>query len=272
MTLLNYQPISREEVGPLLIQPVQRESVAFATSTTVSTSGYSFRIPLVEGDPTATWVAEGSDIPLSDADLGELTVIPSKVAGLSVISRELAEDSSPAAAEVVGNGLARNIAVKVDAAWFGALAAPAPSGLGAVSGVQTAVGAFTNTDPFATAISLAEQVGATLTTFATDPATALTLSKLKEQSGSNKPLLGSDATAAGQRRILGVELVTSPAITAGTIWAYDRSRVWTVLRDDVTLDVDKSRYFESDRVGIRATMRIGFAFGHPASIIKITAV
>lgn len=271
MTLLNYQSISREVVGPLLVQPVTRMSVAIATTTTVTTDGYTFRVPIVAADPTAAWVAEGADIPISDADLDEITVTPAKVAGLSIISRELAEDSTPAAAQVVGDGIARNIAVKVDAAFFGALASPAPSGLGALSGVQTSVGAFTNLDPFATAISLAEQVGATISSFVTDPATALALGKLKDQTGSNRPLLGMDATAAGQRRILGVDLLSSPAVAAGTIWAYDRQRVWTVLRSDVTLDVDRSRYFESDRVAVRATMRVGFAFGHPQSVVKITA-
>jgi len=80
-----------------------------------------------------------------------------------------------------------------------------------------------------------------------------------------------DATAAGQRRVLGVQVHSSPAVTVGTIWAYDQQRVWTVLRSDVTLDVDRSRYFESDRVAVRATMRVGFAFGHPQSVVRITA-
>lgn len=76
-----------------------------------------------------------------------------------------------------------------------------------------------------------------------------------------------DATQAGQRRILGVDLVTSPAVAAGTIWAYDRSRVWTVLREDVTLVVDRSVFLRLTH----ATMRVGFAFGHPQCVVKITA-
>ncbi len=272
MPLYNVQPISRHDVGPLLVQPVERASIAFLTSTTVRTTGFDFRVPLVTADPTAAWVAEGQDIPLSDPALSEITVVPRKVAGLTVVSRELATDSSPAAANVVGDGLARDIARRVDAAWFGALAAPAPSGLGALSGIQTAVGPYTNLDVFASAISKAEQVGAQVSVFVTDPVTALTLSQIKTGTGSNAPLLGQDATQAGERRVLGVPLLTSPSVAAGVVWAYDRSRVWTVLREDVTLDVDSSRYFESDRVAVRATMRVGFAFGHPQSVVKITAV
>ncbi len=63
---------------------------------------------------------------------------------------------------VVGAGLARDIATRVNAAFYGNLAAPTPSGLVAVSGTQTAVGAYTDLDVFAEAISKAETVGASV--------------------------------------------------------------------------------------------------------------
>lgn len=270
MPFYNRQPISRQDIGPLLVTPVIAASVALSSSTNVTTDGYTFRVPVVLEDPTAAWVAEGAEIPVSDPALGEVVVTPSKVAGLTIVSRELAEDSNPAAATVVGDGLARDIARKVDAAWFGALAPPAPSGLSALAGIQTVTGVFANLDPFAEAISRAETVGATVTAFVCSPATALVLAKLKSGSGSNAPLLGQDATSAGQRRVLGVDVLTSPTITGSTVWAYSASRVWTVIRDDVSLEVDRSVFFTSDRVAVKATMRIGFAFGHPQSVVKLT--
>lgn len=245
MALYNAQPISRHDVGPLLVQPVERQSLAFLTATIVRTDALDFRIPIVTADPTAAWVNEGQDIPITDPTLTEVTVTPRKVARLVVVSRELAMDSTLDAANVVGAGLARDIAIWVDAAFFGALAPPAPAGLGAVSGISTAVGAFTTLDDGA------------------GP------SQIKAGTGSNSPLLGQDATQAGERRILGVPLLVSPAVAPGTVWAYDASRVWTVLRQDVTLDVDSSRYFEFDRVAIRGTLRVGFGFAHPQSIVKV---
>lgn len=47
-------------------------------------------------------------------------------------------------------------------------------------------------------------------------------------------------------------LLASPSVAAGVVLAYDRFRVWTVLREDVTLDVDAFCSFESDRVAIRS--------------------
>jgi hypothetical protein len=49
-------------------------------------------------------------------------VTPPKVAGLTIISRELADDSKTAA-QVVGGGLARHIARRIDQAAFAGLAA-----------------------------------------------------------------------------------------------------------------------------------------------------
>ncbi len=65
-------------------------------------------------DPTASWVAEGAEITRSDPTLQELIVTPPKVAGLYIISRELADDSSSGAAQVVGDGLARDIARRIE--------------------------------------------------------------------------------------------------------------------------------------------------------------
>jgi HK97 family phage major capsid protein len=67
-------------------------------------------------------VAEGAEITPSDPTLQELVVTPPKVAGLTIVSREMADDSDPAAAQVVGDGLARDIARRIDQAAFAGLA------------------------------------------------------------------------------------------------------------------------------------------------------
>ena len=62
----------------------------------------------------------------------------------------------------------------------------------------------------------------------------------------------------------------SSAVAANTAWALDRTRVWLVLRDDTTVEADRSVFFNSDRVAVKATMRIGFGLVHPASVVKET--
>ncbi len=265
------------ELGPLILEPVSALSIAFnpAVSTVVyiTQATNAYRFPRVAADPTAQWVNEGDEISPSDATLDEDTVVPSKVAGLSIITSELAADSNPAAAQVVGDGLARDISRKVDTALVGNVASPAPPGLGAQSGTQTYVnaGAFGSLDFAAQAISKAESVGATVTAFITSPAVALQLATIKIATGYNAPVLGMDATSATSRNVLGVPLVVTPfGMPANTLYAIDGSRIFTVVREDIVVDSDASPFYTSDRVAVRAIMRVGFGFPHPASVVKVS--
>ncbi len=263
-----------EQYGPLVVQPTMEMSIAAQVCRVEFTRANEYHVPVVTADPTAAWVNEGQEITPSDPTLDELVVRPPKVAGLTIVSREMATDSSPAAAEVVGQGLARDIARRVDQAFFAGLAAPAPAGLATLSGIQTYInaGAFGNLDFAAQAISKAEQVGATVSAFVTNPATALALATIKTASGSNQPVLGTDATAGTSRRVLGVPLYVSQYVAADTLWAIDGSRVWLVVREDATVESDKSVYFTSDRVAVKATMRVGFAFPHPQSVVRVGVI
>ncbi len=202
--------------GALIVQPVTDAAIATQVANVVTTGSHEFHVPVVVEDAGAAWVAEGAEIPADDATFGEVVVVPAKLAGLTIISRELAEDSSPAAAEVVGQSLARDMARKLDAAYFGNMPAPAPAGLASLptsgaAGVSTvdAGAAWADVDPFAEAISKAEQAGARLRAFVANPGDALALSTLKQATGSNVPLLGADPTVATRRTILGAPLFTA---------------------------------------------------------------
>ena len=267
-----------EQVADLLVKPVLALSVAAhpEVARVVRTTSTTLRIPMVNADPVAAWVTEGQEIGVSDATIAELDVTPSKLAGLTLITNELAADSSPEAAQVVGDGLARDIARKLDAAFFGNLAAPAPAGIEALpttaGNVQTVAAgtAFADLDPFAEAQALAENVGATVTAFVANPTDALALATLKGGTGMNSPLLGQDPSQPTRRQILGVPLLVSPAVTAGHVWALDGSRNYVVLREDATVTVDPSPFFTSDRTAVRAVMRAGLGWAHPAAVVRIT--
>lgn len=254
-----------ETIGQLVVRPVLAASIASRVGTVVNISGHDYRVPLVTGDPSAAWTAEAAEITPSDATFGEMTVTPSKVAGLSVISRELADDSSPAAQQIVGDGLARDIARKIDAAFFANTTTNGPSGLGSLttSTAEYLAGGPTNEDWALEAISAAEAQGGNLTSFVTDPATALALATAKEATGSERNLLSG-------RNVAGVPLLVSTDVTAGDIWGLDSRFVQIVVRDNTSLEVDRSVYFTSDQVAVKATMRVGFAFTHPLALVKVT--
>lgn len=259
-----------EQIHQLIVQPVERQSVAFQATTIWSTDSTTAKFPIVTADPSAAWTPEGQEITPSDQDFDELEVTPKKVAGLTIVTNELAADSNPNALSIVGAGLVRDIVAKVDSAFFGVTVPNGPNGIGGTLHQTVDIGSgITNTDVFAEAISKAENVGAQITSFVTHPDTALELAKLKEASGSNKPLLGPDPSAPGARTVLGVPLLTSPYVTNGDIWGIPRDYSFTVLRNDTSLAISEDAYFSSDRVGVRATMRVAFAFPHETAVVRI---
>ncbi|OBB44948.1 capsid protein [Mycobacterium sp. 852002-51961_SCH5331710] len=265
--------LTPEQIGALVVRPLIEQSVAAQVSTVVQTGSHDFRVPVVSADPTAAWTAEGQEIAASDPTIGEVVVTPKKLAGLTVVSNELASDSSPAALQIVGEGLVRDLRRKIDSAyWASATPTNGPAGVGVLSGVSTvdAGASFANMDWAAEAASLVEVAHSTLTAFVAHPDTALTLATIKEQTGSNKALLGSDPTQPTARTIAGVPLYTSPEVPANTVWGIATQHSIVVMRQDPTVVVDSSAFFTSDRVAVRATLRVGFAFPHPAALVKVT--
>jgi HK97 family phage major capsid protein len=271
-TTVNSAGILRpEEVHDLIVQPLTQESIAFQASTVVQTNSHEYRIPILTGYPDTSWVAEGAEIPVDDADLGEVVVTPRKAAGLTVVSSELAADSTPEATKVISDGLVQSLRRKVDAAWFASAVTNGPAGLGGVAATNVYAGAaYGSLDPFLEAVAAAENVGAQLTSFVTHPDTALTLAKIKKATGSNEPLLQADPAKPTGRVIAGVPLLVSPdAPNTGLVYGIPKAVVFVVVRKDVEVVVDASPFFTSDRVAIRAVARVGFGFPHPAAIVKV---
>jgi HK97 family phage major capsid protein len=265
--------LTPEQVHALVIQPLMEESVAAQVSTVVPVSSHDLRVPRVTQDPAAAWTAEGAEINVSDAVLDEIPVTPKKLAGLVVISNELANDTSPAALGVVGQGLVRDLKRKIDAAYFGNTVANGPNGLASLTtSVAANGGAWTTLDSFEAAKSAAETLHSEITAFVTSPATALTLSTLKAfgAAGSNMPLLQADVTQPSVRTISGVPLYVSPSVAPDIVWAIPKAHSLFVLRQDATVVTDASVFFTKDSVAVRATLRVSFGFTYPLAFVKIT--
>jgi HK97 family phage major capsid protein len=273
-TLKRYIGIT--ETGPLVFDQVKALSLAIALTSLISTQAKELRFPRYTDEPSAAWVAENAEIPLSEAVADEVLVVPRKVAGLTLISNELADDAGPDAADTVGALLGSNTARRIDEAFFGpapATTSVQPGGLEYLGDAVTTVtgSVVEGTDIYAEAIAAAEQVGVTLRGFATDPATALALAKLKSGTGSKTPLFGTGATNGIERSILGVPVYVSKHILPGTVWGIPTDGIYTVLREDVEVEIDRSVFFTSDQTAIRTKARVGFGFVRPSAVIKIKA-
>ncbi|OUE25513.1 phage major capsid protein [Clavibacter michiganensis] len=262
------------EYGDLIIRPVEAASVALSVSSSVVIDAHDWHVPILTDDAGAAWVDEGDDLTNTEPKFAELVVTPSKVGAVIAISRELADDSSPEAAAAVADSIGRAIAAQVDRAYFGNLATPAPKGLDSLTGttapaVLSAGASWANTDPFAAAIASAQLEGATIDNFVANPVDYLQLMQLKRQVDSNEPLLGLDATSATRRLLLGVPLLASKHVEPGTIWGIPKQKAIVVIRKNVTVTTSDEVYFTTDRVAVKSTMRVGFAFPQPKALVKI---
>lgn len=222
-------------------------------------------------DPSADWVDEGQEIPVSDADFDEVSTAFHKLAGLTIITAELAADSNPEASQAIGDGLARDMSRRVDGAFFGSLTAPAPAGLGSLTVTEVPAGsAITNTDPFNDGLHAAEQAGARVDSWVANPDDVLALSKVKKATGSNEPLMAWSPDSPTGRAVVGRPLFPCVDVPAGTLWGIPRNRCFLVVREDAEIETDSSVFFTSDRVAVRGKLRVGLLFPHPAALVKLT--
>ena len=264
--------LTPEQVASLVVLPLISQSVAMRASTVVQTGSHQLRVPRVTADAQAGWTAEGAEIVVSDPTVDEVDIVPKKLAALTIITNELAADSSPAALQIVGDSIVRDLSRKTDSAYFGNTVTDGPSGLLSITPTAADAGdAWQNLDAFEFAKSNAEQHNTVVDTFVANPATALKIATLKEYgtAGSNKPLLSSDPTAPASRVIAGVPLLTSPSIGNDIVWALPKSRIIIALRTGTTVESDRSVFFTSDRTAVRATVRISWGFLDPAAVTKI---
>jgi HK97 family phage major capsid protein len=262
-----------EHFGQLLIAAVVEQSVATSVGRPIKTGAERMYFPRLTSEAPADFVAEGADLPLGDPGLDDVTVIPAKVAGLTIVTSEAVEDASPEVSKVVGDSLVRAISAKIDQAFVGNLPAPAPKGIASLTDVTDVTGStpdsLADLDVIADAIAAVQDEGGTPTHILVSPGVAKHLAKLKTGTGSNQPLLGVDATKPTVRTAYGLPLVTVRALTDSALYVVDGSRIAIVLRQTASVEISRDRYFESDRVAVRARARVGFGFLHPETIAKV---
>jgi HK97 family phage major capsid protein len=255
----------------------------------VTTERDSVTFPRWISDTTAAWVAEAGTITSTDANADTVVATPRKLAGLQRTSNEVLADSNPSLFEVVAAGLVRSLALKADLGFFeGSGTAPEIRGLANVAGIttNTSLGANgltpVNFDTFAEAIGSLVTANAEAGAIVMAPRTWGTLLKIKEISGSVKPVLQDSAGSVSQgvqRSIYGVPVYLSSQLslteTRGTstdtssAYVFAPDQVVVVRRSDVSVELDRSRLFNSDESEIRAICRLDLIVPNPAAVVRI---
>ncbi|OAT69435.1 capsid protein [Mycobacteroides immunogenum] len=256
-----------QDFGQLVNLAVKRQSIAGRSASHFGTDAAKVTFPRWTANPAVAMYNELEQIALTDATTDHVDALVYKTAAINLISNEMADDSNPSVAELIGAGLAENIARKIDACYLANTTAKGPDGLLAQSytAIDNGGAAFTSLDPFIAARYAAEANGSKLTHWIVSPATAEVLSKIKVQSGSQLNLLQFVDDGI---EVAGLPVLLSNQIDAGTLaWGIPKEHVQFVLRKDT--EVRKFDAVREDGVYIRAVARFGFAFLNEPGITRI---
>lgn len=254
-----------EDYGQLVDLAVKAQSVAARTATVVGTDRHTINFSVWKADPEVAWYSENDTIAEDDGDTGEVSVTPSKTAGIAPLSNEIICDSTPNVARLAGNGLANQIVRAADAAYLGNTTPKGPSGLLSIdyTSVDTGSG-LTNLDAFVEARFAAEAADSKLTSWIVSPETAKALSQLKIASGSNQTLI---QFVEDGLTIAGLPVVRSNQVDTDTLfWGIPREHVMFVMREGTR--VEQFPNVHQDGVWLRAVSRLGFGFINEAGVVR----
>ncbi|MGO3153406.1 MAG: phage major capsid protein [Galactobacter sp.] len=222
-------------------------------------------------DAAASFVQEATDIAEANPQLAEILVPTNKIAQWVPLSEE--QWRSQDTASQISRSVARSIATAANRAF---LAQPAPdadswmhlTGITNTQGVLDGGTISTDLDPLADAIGEVESNGGTPNIIIAHPKAWSALRKVKAATGSNTALLGA-GTEDQIKRLLGIEVVTSPAVPEGKLVVIDPTAIISAV-GSVQVASSEHAMFRSDSIAVRATWRLGWAVKRPERIATLT--
>lgn len=255
--------LTNDQIAAILTEPLQAKSVFLAAGPVIiDTDGSPVRIPGIDTvyDELA-WYGENEQIEdVTPADL-ETELLPSTMKSVKVITRysnELARQSVVQLDTVLQNRLVADVAAKVDAQFLGDSGdgVTTPRGIFAYDGTQsvTVAGDLTLDAVLeAQGLAMAANANTEAMRLVLNPAQYMALREAKD--GTDRYMLEPDATAGAVGSVLGVPVVVSPHVPAGSAALADFSQI-VVARDLApSVTVLTERYADFDQQAIRVVAR-----------------
>ena len=272
-TTATFPTLQQTEIQSLLVQPLESESVFLASGPKIIDTNGPIRIPRIASGLTVGFVGEGAQIPESSVGLDEVSMLPSTLKSLKVISRvtsEVLRSSAQSLDAILKQRLATDTAKALDVALFtGNGNSNTIKGLLNQAGVATGVLDATKTDSLLDGIGIARANEVKPNRWFLSPADYLAIRKIKDTSG--KYILQPDLTATGQEVLFGVPVTVTAQIPTGKAVLADMNLV-AVARDMApSITVDSSRYFDTDEVALRVVTRYDLALLQPKAVTILTA-
>ena len=253
-----------------IIQKVQEESAVMRLATQIDLPGNGLTIPVITSDPTAAWVDETDEKPVSNPGLSTKVMRGYKLAVIEPFSNQFRRDYG-ALYEALVARLPRILAAKFDNTVFGGTEAPGSD----FDTFATVTAQSLDSDPYGALVAAVTDVathGGILNGFALSPqAKGILLSAVDK---NDRPLFINSVADGAIPRILGEPTYDSRgAYVAGTPSVVGFAGDWTKalygvvegvdisFSSDATLTLANSstiNLFQRNMFAVRAEIEIGF--------------
>lgn len=290
--------LTAEQVARILVQPLEQASTFLAAGPTIYDTAGPLRIPKMGGmvDAGTTtpdepdWIGESELITEKDVDFGEVQLMPSTMKSIKTLTRfsnELARQSVVALDAALQGRLVTDVAAKLDRQFwgYGGDGVTTPKGILSYAGqtIDKANAALALDDLIdAWGMCLGAHVNMSGLRWVMRPETFVALRKIKEASGSNRPVLTPDPTQDAVFRLLGASVIVTTHLPLGpdaadadtdadeqNVVLYDASQV-AVARDMApSVTVLKERYADYDEQALRVVTRYDAAPLNAAAVVRI---
>lgn len=269
----NLPTLQQDQIASLLVQPLEAESVFLAAGPKIIDTNGPIRVPRIASGLTVGFVGEGAQIPEASVGMDEVTMLPSTLKSLKVLSRvtsEVLRSSAVALDSILKQRLTTDTAAALDTALFTSTGSSNTiKGLLNQTGVATGVLDASEPDSFLDGIGIARANEVKPNRWFLSPADYLAVRKIKDSTG--RYILQPDLTQTGQEVLFGVPVTVTSRIPAGKAVLADMSLV-AIARDlSPTVTVDSSRYFDTDEVALRVVARFDLALLQPKAVTILTA-
>ena len=278
--------LTQAQVQRILVQPLEAASAFLASGPRIFDSAGPVRIPKLGGPVTDPgWTGENELIPERDVDFDEITLLPSTMKSVKVLTRfsnELARQSVVSLDQALRDRLVRDVAAKLDAQFFSASGdgITTPKGIFSYTGTQTlAVGGALTLDKMldAEGLLLAANVDTSRVRWIMTSRDFVRLRQVKDTTG--RYIVQPDATEAGAYRLLGHGVTVTnrvPNTTAtpptGRAALVDFSQI-AVARDLApSVKILDQTFGDYDQQAIRVVARYDAAPMNAQAIVTLTGI
>lgn len=272
--------LTTEQVRSTLVQPLQAASVFLAAGPRIFDTASQLRIPKApQPDPAGIeWHGENEQITEADPDFDEVTLMPSTLQSLKVLTRysnELARQSVVNLEAAIRQRLVSDVAARLDQQLLSADGdgVTQPRGLFAYEGTQTVnVAGPLDLDAMLEAQGLALEADAAVESsrWLIRPSDLTALRKLTDNDGRH--LLQPDPTQGTIGTILGNRVILSSRIPEGRAAFADFGQIAVARDSEARVKVLSETFGDFDQQALRVVTRYDADALNPAAVVTLDGI